>query len=191
MKYKHEVLKEIELLELPIRGLEKITDLERVSELQNLIYQNKTLPENIQFKLRERKKILDDLDFKKAEILPQYVIKREEVIEDLNELKIINDFVNKNFDQLPEGVLKYKENYDGVVKTMYCKINTEAYYISEYSFYEEYLLTEQELEFQLKVKSTKELTHIASILFFFQVMVILGVIITIVALFILFVIGSF
>lgn len=58
MKNQNKFLKEFEALGLPTQGIRKITDTSKISELQDIIYQNKTLPENIHFELKGRKKSL-------------------------------------------------------------------------------------------------------------------------------------
>lgn len=178
MKYKNDFLKEFELLELPTKGIKKITDPERVSELHDLIYQNKTLPEYIDFELKGRKRISDDLKFREMKNLPHFITKGEEIIEDQEEIQSINDYFHQNYGTLPEGITTYEDKLDGEFKIIYCKKDTEAYYISEYSFYEEYILSDQELEFELKVKNARSLSDMASSLVFFQILAVIGLVIT-------------
>lgn len=178
MKYKNDFLKEFELLKLPTKGGKKITDPERVSELHDLIYQNKTLPENIDFELKGRKRISDDLKFREMKNLPHFITKGEEIIEDQEEIQSINDYFHQNYGTLPENITTYEDKLDGEFKIIYCKKDTEAYYISEYSFYEEYILSDQELEFELKVKNARSLSDMASSLVFFQTLAVIGLVIT-------------
>lgn len=178
MKYKNDFLKEFELLKLPTKGGKKITDPERVSELHDLIYQNKALPENIDFELKGRKRILDDLKFREMKNLPHFITKGEEIIEDQEEIQSINDYFHQNYGILPENITAYEDKLDGEFKIIYCKKDTDAYYISEYSFYEEYILSDQELEFELKVKNARSLSDMASSLVFFQILAVIGLVIT-------------
>lgn len=110
--------------------------------------------------------------------LPQYITKGEEIIENQNEINNIINYFNQNYGILPEEVSKYNETFDDGIKTIYCRRNTEAYYLNEYNFYEEYILSNQELEFELKVKNTRALTDIASSLAFFHIIALVGLIIT-------------
>lgn len=110
--------------------------------------------------------------------LPHFITKGEEIIEDQEEIQSINDYFHQNYGTLPEGITTYEDKLDGEFKIIYCKKDTEAYYISEYSFYEEYILSDQELEFELKVKNARSLSDMASSLVFFQILAVIGLVIT-------------
>ena len=157
-----------------------ITDQKRIDELVALIHSGRELPQNIKTKVTHQKEIDNQQQFKDVDKLPEYISLGYfgEVKEQVEIDKIV-EFQDRNEGKLPDNITSESVYIDNGYNTVYYDSNKPVYVENVYEFHEWVRLSQEDMEFRLKILNAKSNDKIASALSFFQWLTIISLMILI------------